>query len=57
MKLNSLLLDASETPEDESFLGSNPSMTHFVRKKHFVTIEIFVYVVGNPLGSTHQKIP
>ena len=49
------LRDAPEGPNVEIFLGPNPPMTNFVTKTHFVTIEIFLYDVDNPLGSMHKK--
>ena len=58
MKLNSLFTGRIGRPEGrKKILGPNPPMTNFVtkKKKHFVTVEIFLYVVGNPLGSMNKK--
>ena len=57
MKLNSLFTGSIGRPKGRNFLGSQPTRDKFCHKKtkHFVTIEIFWYDVGNPLGSMHKK--
>ena len=57
MKLNSLFTGSIGRPKGQHFLGSQPTRDEFCHKKtkHFVTIEIFLYDVGNPLGSMHKK--
>ena len=41
--------------EGRKFLGANPPPTNFVNKiPHLVTFEIFLYAIGNTLGSVHN---
>ena len=56
MKIKSLFTGRIGRPEGRKFFGSQPTHDEFCHKKnHFVTIEIFWYVVENPLGSMHTK--
>ena len=61
MKLNSLFTGRIGRPEAGArrskifWVPTHPWRILSQKKTHFVTIEIFLYVVGNPLGSMHMK--
>ena len=56
MKLNSLFTGRIGRPESPKFFWVPTHPWRILsQKNHFVTIEIFLYVVGNHLGSMHNK--